>query len=185
MGGGTLTPSLELGIRRDAGDAETGTGIDAGAGLRYARDRMTLEGSLFRLVAHQASGYEEWGASAGARIEPGRSGQGLLLRLTPAWGAAGGGARQFRDQGDAPALAPPSGSAAGWSLDAEIGYGFGLAGAPGKATPYFGLSRAQGAGWAWRGGARWALTPGATLGLEATEGGAPGRGATVRFTARW
>ena len=30
QGGATLTPSLEVGVRRDAGDAETGFGLDAG-----------------------------------------------------------------------------------------------------------------------------------------------------------
>ena len=34
--GGTLTPSLEVGLRHDGGDAETGTGVELGAGLRYA-----------------------------------------------------------------------------------------------------------------------------------------------------
>ena len=35
-GGATLTPSLELGLRHDGGDAETGTGLELGAGLGYA-----------------------------------------------------------------------------------------------------------------------------------------------------
>ena len=35
-GGATLTPSLELGARHDGGDAETGTGLEFGAGLGYA-----------------------------------------------------------------------------------------------------------------------------------------------------
>ena len=35
-GEGTLTPSLEVGVRHDGGDAETGTGFEAGAGMRYA-----------------------------------------------------------------------------------------------------------------------------------------------------
>ena len=31
-----LTPSVEVGIRQDGGDAETGTGMDLGAGLVFA-----------------------------------------------------------------------------------------------------------------------------------------------------
>ena len=34
--GGTLTPSLELGLRGDGGDAETGMGVELGAGLAWA-----------------------------------------------------------------------------------------------------------------------------------------------------
>ena len=33
--GGTLTPSLEAGIRQDGGDAETGLGFELGGGLQY------------------------------------------------------------------------------------------------------------------------------------------------------
>ena len=33
--------------------------------------------------------YEEWGASASERIDPGASGRGLSLTLAPAWGQRG------------------------------------------------------------------------------------------------
>ena len=33
--GGTLTPSIEAGIRSDTSDAEEGTGFEVGAGLSY------------------------------------------------------------------------------------------------------------------------------------------------------
>ena len=32
-GGGTIVPSGEVGLRHDGGDAETGTGVEIGAGL--------------------------------------------------------------------------------------------------------------------------------------------------------
>ena len=35
-GGGLLTPGLDLGLRHDGGDAETGTGVELGGSLRYA-----------------------------------------------------------------------------------------------------------------------------------------------------
>ena len=38
--GARITPSAELGLRHDAGDAETGTGIEMGAGLSYAAGRL-------------------------------------------------------------------------------------------------------------------------------------------------
>ena len=34
FGGGTLTPSVELGLRHDGGDAETGVEVGAGLGQR-------------------------------------------------------------------------------------------------------------------------------------------------------
>ena len=66
-------------MRHDGGDAETGTGVEVGAGIRYAGSGVTVEGSVRGLVAHEASGYEEWGASGSVRIDPGASGRGLSL----------------------------------------------------------------------------------------------------------
>ena len=66
-GGGTFVPSGEIGVRIDGGDAETGTGLELGAGMRYARGPITIEGQVRALVAHEESGYEEWGASGAIR----------------------------------------------------------------------------------------------------------------------
>ena len=46
--GGTLTPSLEIGVRHDGGDAETGNGLEGGAGIRYAGAGVTIEGAVSR-----------------------------------------------------------------------------------------------------------------------------------------
>ena len=37
-----LVPRLEVGVRHDAGDAETGTGLEVGAGLRYEAAGVTV-----------------------------------------------------------------------------------------------------------------------------------------------
>ena len=53
--GGALTPSLEVGLRHDGGDAETGTGIEVGGGLSYADPALglTVEAKARGLVAHE------------------------------------------------------------------------------------------------------------------------------------
>ena len=61
--GARLTPSAEVGLRHDGGDAETGTGLEVGAGLSYVAGALTVEGQVRTLVAHEDSGYEEWGMS--------------------------------------------------------------------------------------------------------------------------
>ena len=95
--GATLTPALELGLRLDGGDAETGPGVEAGFGLRYvAPDQgLTVEGRVRGLLTHSDSGYEEWGASGSVRLDPGVSGRGLSLTLAPVWGAASGGVERL------------------------------------------------------------------------------------------
>ena len=65
--GATFTPSAEVGLRHDGGDAETGTGPEVGAGLGYVAGTLTVEGEVRTLVAHAESGYEEWGMSGAKR----------------------------------------------------------------------------------------------------------------------
>ena len=87
--GATFTPSAEIGLRHDGGDAETGTGVEIGGGLRYTAGPLTVEGQVRSLVAHEDSGYEEWGMSGAIRVTPSPSGRGLTLSIAPAWGRTG------------------------------------------------------------------------------------------------
>ena len=52
-----LRPSVEVGIRRDAGDAEQGAGIDVGTGLLLTEHRsgLQIDVRMRRLLMHQAS----------------------------------------------------------------------------------------------------------------------------------
>ena len=62
-GGGVLRPSIELGLRHDGGDAETGSGIELGAGLSFTRPAsgLSLDLAARRLLAHRAPGLEGLG----------------------------------------------------------------------------------------------------------------------------
>ncbi len=42
-------------MRHDGGDAETGTGVEVGAGLRYTVGAVTIEAQARTLLAHDAS----------------------------------------------------------------------------------------------------------------------------------
>ena len=143
--GGRFVPSLEVGLRRDGGDAETGTGIELGGGLAWTDPArgLTVEAKARTLIAHEDGDYREWGASGSVRIEPGASGRGLSLTLAPAWGAAEGGAERLWGLRDARGLAPDAEAPAGSRLEAELGYGFAVFGDRGVATPYAGLSRSE------------------------------------------
>ena len=57
----TLRPSLELGLRHDGGDAETGAGLELGGGIAFgdAATGFSLEAKTRVLVAHADSDYEE------------------------------------------------------------------------------------------------------------------------------
>ena len=142
-GGGALTPSLELGLRHDGGDAETGTGIEVGGGLSYTNPAsgITVDARVRGLAAHEDTDYSEWGASGSVRIEPDASGRGLSLTLAPSWGADSGGAEQLWSAGDARGLVPEGTVDPANRLEAELGYGFTVLDGRGVATPYAGWSR--------------------------------------------
>ena len=167
--GATLTPSGQIGLRHDEGDAETGFGLDMSAGIRYAAGRLTIEGTVRTLVAHEDSAYEEWGASGAIRMTPDASGRGLSLTLAPAWGNTASKAEQLW-AGQAPTgLATTDPTRPGTRLNAEFGYGMvSAADYRGILTPYAGLSLGDGSSQSYRTGARWQMAPETTLALEAS-----------------
>ena len=67
-----FTPSIELGIRQDGGDAEVGRGLDMGVGLVLA-DGITglaVDIRVRRLLVHQAAGFAESGMSVSVSYDP-------------------------------------------------------------------------------------------------------------------
>ena len=167
-GGRTFVPSGEVGLRIDGGDAETGTGLEVGAGLRYARGPITIEGQVRALVAHEESGYQEWGASGAIRVAPSASGRGLIVSIAPVWGAAGSRSEHLWSARNAGELGVEQEFEATARLETELGYGIGVPGTRGIVTPYAGLSLAEGSSRTYRAGTRWNLAPGAALALEGT-----------------
>ena len=166
--GGTLTPSIEAGIRRDGGDAEEGTGFEVGGGLRYQGAGITIEGAVRTLVAHDDTAYEEWGASGSIRIDPGTAGRGLSLSIAPTWGNAASEAEQLWSARDASGLVRNAEFEAEQRLDAEVGYGFRAPQGFGLVTPYAGLALADSASRTLRTGLRWKALQSTTVALEAT-----------------
>ena len=186
-GDGSFTPSIEVGLRHDGGDAETGAGLEVAGSVRHEGQGFSVEGSVRTLIAHEQSGYEEWGASGALRIDPGQSGRELSLSLAPSWGAAST-TGQVWTAPNAKGLTPQHAFDAGPSLDVEVGYGFGLANTPGVFTPFAALSLA-GEYRTMRAGARWGLGYDASLGLEGArttaDAGEDGVALMLRGEVRW
>ena len=190
--GGTLTPSLELGLRADGGDAETGMGVELGAGLAWADPAtgLTVQAKARGLVAHEAEEAREWGVSGEVRLAPGASGRGLSLTLAPAWGAASSGTERLWGLRDVRGLAADDGVEPGGRVDAEVGYGLAAFGGRGLVTPYAGLALSDAGGRTYRTGARWTLVPHLAMSLEGTRrdpanDDAPEHGVQFRLTLRW
>ena len=137
--GQSVTPTVELGVRHDWGDAETGFGLELGGRVRYADPNLglTIEAAVRGLLTHEDSDYKEWGASGTIQIAPDPNGQGLSLTLSPTWGAASSGIESLWSRQTAEGLAPQGRTPAPTGqLNAQIGYGLWLPSAGGLVTPF-------------------------------------------------
>ena len=186
----TLTPTGEIGLRHDGGDAETGTGVEIGAGIRYAGGMVSVEASVRTLVAHEESGYEEWGASGAIHVSPDASGRGLSLSIAPGWGSATGGTDRLWSAGDPTALGLDNAYRPEGRLEAELGYGLGLSGSGNVLTPYVGLGLGGSESRVYRMGSRWQVARDVALDLEGArreeaDGNGAEHGLMLRGKMRW
>ena len=148
-GGATLTPSLEVGVRHDGGDAETGFGLDLGGGLALSDPKRGLAAELRGrgLLAHQSKGFRDLGFSGSLAWE-GRPGsdRGAKLRLTQTvGGSSSGGADAFLSRGTLEGLAANDNGEGGNDelksrrLELTAGYGIAMFGGRFTGTPELGL----------------------------------------------
>ncbi len=205
--GASVTPSFEVGVRLDGGDAETGFGADLGGGVAIAdpANGLSLDLKARALVAHEASGFREWGASASFAWDPRpETDRGLSLSLTRTLGAApsGGMDALLSRETLADLAANDDGQGGGFEasgrLEGEIGYGLPVFGGGFTGTPNLGFGLSDNGAREYRLG--WRLTsavpgdPGFEVSLDATRSepangngaGAPAEhGVTLRAAIRW
>ena len=185
-----LSPGVELGLRYDDGDAETGLGLELGAGLRYADSvrGLTVETKARALLAHEDGAYQEWGLSGSLSLDPGRLGRGLALRLDSGWGVADSGAEALWQRQTTAGIAPQHDSAAQRRITAEMGYGLEVPWTAAILTPYSGVEWA-GSGRTLRLGWRFVLGQRLSLSLdgERTETGhtPPAHALMLRTSLPW
>ena len=122
----SLRPSIEVGLRHDGGDAETGAGMDVSGGLVVsdASTGLAVDLRVRMLVMHQAEGFRERGMAVSLSYNPRPSTpMGFVARVAPSWGGqATSGAEALWGQETMGGLAHGS-LASGNRLDGEVGYG--------------------------------------------------------------
>ena len=135
--GPVLTPVLELGVRLDGGDGETGLGVETGGGLRFAdaTARLSSEVKVRGLVVHQGA-LGEWGVSGMLRYAFGAGGRGLSFSVTPSIGTPESGTARLWERGVDEASSAAANKATALRLGSELGYGLPLFGDAGVLTPY-------------------------------------------------
>ena len=92
--GSIFVPKLELALRQDFGDAETGTGVDASGGVEWAISNLGLRVDLTgrTLVAHTDEDFKNSGYAASIAFDPNSANdQGLSVALRHQIGAESSG----------------------------------------------------------------------------------------------
>ena len=123
--GASLLPSLALGIRQDSGDAESGFGLDLGAGILWSDPERGISSALrgHTLLAHGEEDFQEQGLALSFSWAPNPSNRGPSLSLSHAMGATtAGGMDALLNPTTFEGLdADPS---SGQRFEAELAYGF-------------------------------------------------------------
>ena len=196
--GSTVGAVVELGVRLDGGDAETGTGVEVGGGLEYVNTPagLRVEASLRALVAHQDADFSEWGLGGSIAYQPGGPRQGLSLRMGTFYGASNSAIHDLWSSPHAArdlavrARRDALGRELGTRMSAEARYGLALLGDRMAMAPFADIRQdwATGAG-ALRAGWRFSLMNSLSLSLEAelAQGstGRAGRGLALRRSLRY
>ena len=197
--GAVLTPGLEIGVRHDGGDAETGVGADLGASLAWSDPRRGLSAELRGrgLLTHAADGFRERGLSGALAWEPVANGTGPRLRLVQTLGGpSSGGADALFGRGTLAGLGADGADLPQRRLEARFGYGFAVYGNRFTSLPEIAVGRSDGArdyGLGWRlvrgggflaGGALEVAVEARRL-EAAGDARAPDRQVGFRVTARW
>ena len=203
--GGTLTPSVEIGVRHDGGDAETGFGSDIGGGIAWS-DPVRGLSAEFRgrgLLGHEAKGFRERGFSGTLSFDPTPgSARGLSLSMSQTvGGASSGGADALLGRETLEGLADDDNGDefANRRFEMRLGYGLAAFGDRFTMTPEIGFGHATGSreyslGWRLVREARNGDMGSLELALEArrheNDTAVPGAGAAehmsgVRLSVRW
>ena len=87
--GSSLVPSLEMGIRQDSGDAETGFGMELDAGLSWNDPERGISGAIKgrTLLFHMEEEFREQGLALSFSWDPNPSNRGPSFSLSHAVGA--------------------------------------------------------------------------------------------------
>ena len=141
----SLEPRLEIGLRRDGGDAETGAGVDIGGGLIVSDTLSGLSADVRvrMLLVHQDAGFRERGVSVSFSYNPTPSTPlGLTAKVTPSWGGQATSGAQALWGRETMTGMPHGGMASGNRLEAELGYGLPV-GSRLVGTPRFGVGTSE------------------------------------------
>ena len=140
-GEASLTPKLEVGVRQDSGDAETGFGIEVGGGIAWIDPQrgISLNLSGRTLVSHENDDLKDRGFSAQFDFDPNpQTRRGASFTLKQDFGGAAQGGLDALFASTPLADRTNSTATSRWSL--ETAYGLPVFDGTFTGSPYVGMS---------------------------------------------
>ena len=192
LDGGVVAPRVEFGVRHDGGGAETGFGVEVGAGVSLTAERLglVLDVSGRTLLAHEDEDLKDRGISASLTYDPdpgSKRGASFALRRDLGGSAADGLDALFASD---PLAKRSGGRSDGWRAEAAWGlpaFGGRFTGSPFLAWGFSAGARDYDVGWRLEPEA--AGAPDLSLAVKATRREAADdttdHGVGVDLTARW
>ncbi|WP_236619848.1 autotransporter outer membrane beta-barrel domain-containing protein, partial [Candidatus Synechococcus spongiarum] len=122
--GSSLLPSLEVGIRHDGGDAESGFGLEVGAALAWNDPQRGISAQVKgrSLVTHMAEEFREQSLALSFAWEPSPTNRGPSLALGHTMGAPASGMDALLNPAGMEGL--DDASSGGQQFEAQLAYGF-------------------------------------------------------------
>ena len=146
-GGGTLGPTVAIGVRHDGGHAETGYGMDLGGGLAWSAPALGLSAEVAArgLLTLAFDGFRDLGLSGSLAWNPDpASDRGPSMTVTQTLGAAAAGrSHALLGRPTLTGLAATEDGLDHRRLDLRAGYGFAAADDRFTMTPELGLSLSE------------------------------------------
>ena len=132
---GDFTPHLDVALRHDIGDADTGRGVEIGGGFRVSDPGLGLDLDLSgrTLALHEEGDFENWGLGLSLAWDPApETKRGWSVRLRHDLGDVSGGQAALLAPSAFPALQETDRDTGRWSAEAAYGasLGQGLVGSP-------------------------------------------------------
>ncbi len=162
-----FNPLVEVALRHDGGDGETGTGVEIGGGFLYENPSLglSISGRGRWLAAHSSEEFSQWGVGGSVIFDTGADKRGVLFSVAPEWGDTSSGVDSLWERG-VDGLSSEDNGGSDMHLDAEFGYGLAALGGDGLLTPYSGLRLGGDGRQHYRLGSRLDLGRSASLSLE-------------------
>ena len=147
VNGGTLSPGVEVGLRRDGGDAETGTGVDVGGSLAWLDPGRGIAAKVEArgLLTHANKGFRERGFAGSFAWDPKPSSEfGPSASVHHSVGAAvSRGVEALFDRGAPQAYAEDAPDTGRSRLKGTLGYGLPILGGAFVGTPQLGFGMSE------------------------------------------